>query len=317
MMLCARCGLRTSCMPAADSGSTSIARRCCEWHSRTDGGPSSTMMTAARSRAAQPADILLLDWNAVDDDRLRPDLDPLDLLFARTTARHIREVIVAGRSIVRDGRVTGIEFPAMRTELMDRLRAGLRENAGLARCAAASSSARSRPISKPSRRAASSSFGSIMPIAKVHRISASAPDDVERHRGGDCVGTYRSQRRHRGAGEDRRQWPRQRFLARARDARVELAVPAPSAVRGGGAHLPGHVGRHRRRHGAALGRVRTRQRGDGAAGPVARHRPRPHAGAAVRASRPRWRRSIRSRPACVRRWTTPASPIRQTCISCR
>jgi 5-methylthioadenosine/S-adenosylhomocysteine deaminase len=79
-----------------------------------------------------PADILLLDWNAVDDDRLRPDLDPLDLLFARTTARHIREVIVAGRSIVRDGRVTGIEFPAMRTELMDRLRSGLQENASLA-----------------------------------------------------------------------------------------------------------------------------------------------------------------------------------------
>lgn len=79
-----------------------------------------------------PADILLLDWNAVDDDRLRSDLDPLDLLFARTTARHIREVIVAGRSIVRDGRITGIDFPAMRTELMDRLRSGLQENVGLA-----------------------------------------------------------------------------------------------------------------------------------------------------------------------------------------
>lgn len=82
--------------------------------------------------SGKPADILLLDWNAIDDDRLRPDLDPLDLLFARTTARHIREVIVAGRSIVRDGRVTGIEFPAMRTELMDRFRSGLQENAGLA-----------------------------------------------------------------------------------------------------------------------------------------------------------------------------------------
>jgi hypothetical protein len=68
----------------------------------------------------------------VDDDRLRPGLDPLDLLFARATARHIREVIVAGRSIVRNGRVTGIELPAIRTELMDRLRSGLQENADLA-----------------------------------------------------------------------------------------------------------------------------------------------------------------------------------------
>ena len=82
--------------------------------------------------ASQPADVLVLDWSAVDDDRLRPDLDPCDLLFARTTARHIREVIVAGRSIVRDGRVTGIDFPAMRAELMERLRSGLRQSAGLA-----------------------------------------------------------------------------------------------------------------------------------------------------------------------------------------
>ena len=86
------------------------------------------MTTAARSPAGEPADILLLDWDAVDDDRLRADLDPLDLLFARTNARHIREVIVAGRSVVRDGRVTGIDFPAMRDELMERLRSGLREN---------------------------------------------------------------------------------------------------------------------------------------------------------------------------------------------
>jgi hypothetical protein len=31
-----------------------------------------------------------------------PNLDPLDLLFARATARHIHELIVAGRPIVRD-----------------------------------------------------------------------------------------------------------------------------------------------------------------------------------------------------------------------
>ena len=53
--------------------------------------------------AGEPADILLLDWNALDDERLRSDLDPRDLLFARATSRHIREVIVAGRTVVRDG----------------------------------------------------------------------------------------------------------------------------------------------------------------------------------------------------------------------
>jgi 5-methylthioadenosine/S-adenosylhomocysteine deaminase len=79
--------------------------------------------------AGEPADILLLDWDAVDTERLRPDLDPRDLLFARTTMRHIHELIVAGRTIVRDGQVLGVDFPAMRDELLTRLRSGMSQNA--------------------------------------------------------------------------------------------------------------------------------------------------------------------------------------------
>ena len=56
--------------------------------------------------AGEPADMLLLDWARVDDDRLKTDLDPRDLLFSRVTADHIEEVIVGGRTIVKDGRVT-------------------------------------------------------------------------------------------------------------------------------------------------------------------------------------------------------------------
>jgi cytosine/adenosine deaminase-related metal-dependent hydrolase len=75
--------------------------------------------------AGQPADLLLLDWAALDEDRLRLDIDPLDLLFARTTARHIREMIVAGRPVVRDGRVLGVDYLAMRDELLARLRSNI------------------------------------------------------------------------------------------------------------------------------------------------------------------------------------------------
>jgi cytosine/adenosine deaminase-related metal-dependent hydrolase len=82
--------------------------------------------------AGQPADILLLDWNAVDDDRLHPDLDPLDLLFARTSARHIHELIVAGRPIVREGRVLGIDYPALRQDMLARLRSSMAQNAAFA-----------------------------------------------------------------------------------------------------------------------------------------------------------------------------------------
>jgi cytosine/adenosine deaminase-related metal-dependent hydrolase len=79
-----------------------------------------------------PADILLLDWNALNADRLRADLDPLDLLFARSTARHIKELIAAGETIVRDGRVIGIDHAAMNEDLLARFRHGMAQNAILA-----------------------------------------------------------------------------------------------------------------------------------------------------------------------------------------
>jgi cytosine/adenosine deaminase-related metal-dependent hydrolase len=82
--------------------------------------------------AGAPADILLLDWNTLDADRLRTDLDPLDLLFARATARHIKELIVAGKTIVCDGRVLGIDHAAMNEDLLGRLRHGIARNATLA-----------------------------------------------------------------------------------------------------------------------------------------------------------------------------------------
>jgi cytosine/adenosine deaminase-related metal-dependent hydrolase len=76
----------------------------------------------------EPADILLIDWDALDNDRLRDDLDPRGLLFFRATSRHVREVIVAGRTIVREGKVLGIDYPAMSGELIARLRTGLKAN---------------------------------------------------------------------------------------------------------------------------------------------------------------------------------------------
>ncbi|MBV8840720.1 MAG: amidohydrolase family protein [Alphaproteobacteria bacterium] len=79
-----------------------------------------------------PADLLLIDWGRLDEDRLRPDLDPLDLLFARATMRHVRELIVAGRTVMREGDVPGIDLHAMNAELHARFRHGIAQNASLA-----------------------------------------------------------------------------------------------------------------------------------------------------------------------------------------
>ena len=80
-----------------------------------------------------PADILVLDWDAVDADHLRDDLDPQDLLFSRATMGHIHELIVGGRSVVREGRVLGIDYSAMRDDMLARLRSAMHQNDGLAK----------------------------------------------------------------------------------------------------------------------------------------------------------------------------------------
>jgi cytosine/adenosine deaminase-related metal-dependent hydrolase len=79
-----------------------------------------------------PADILVLDWDAVDHERLRPDLDPQDLLFSRATMNHIHELIVGGRSVVREGQVLGVDYPSMRDEMLERLRADMGKSARFA-----------------------------------------------------------------------------------------------------------------------------------------------------------------------------------------
>jgi len=76
------------------------------------------------------ADLLVLDRAALDEDALAP-VDSLDLLFARATKRHLRELIVAGRSVVKDGRLAGVDLPAAQVELRALFRAGMPERAGL------------------------------------------------------------------------------------------------------------------------------------------------------------------------------------------
>ncbi|MGA7975136.1 MAG: amidohydrolase family protein [Pseudolabrys sp.] len=79
-----------------------------------------------------PADLLLLDWAALDDDRLFEQIDPLDLLFSRAAAKHISELIVGGRTVVKDGKVLGADLPDARAEVIARMRAAMPDNAALA-----------------------------------------------------------------------------------------------------------------------------------------------------------------------------------------
>src|SRR5208283_1879473 len=57
-------------------------------------------------RIGAPADIVVLDLDAV------MPVEPVDLLFARATAAHVDRLIVAGRDVVRDGKLATVDLDA-------------------------------------------------------------------------------------------------------------------------------------------------------------------------------------------------------------
>lgn len=63
-----------------------------------------------------PADVLVLDTRRLDPDAIM-DVAPLDLLFARGTKAHAADLHVAGRQVVADGRLTGIDLAAIEAEV--------------------------------------------------------------------------------------------------------------------------------------------------------------------------------------------------------
>ena len=88
-------------------------------------------------KAGGAADMLLLDWAALDEDGLLDAPDPVNMLFSRATARHISELMIGGRTIVRDRRVLGVDLPAVRQEVLAQIRSGLTANGTLASALAA------------------------------------------------------------------------------------------------------------------------------------------------------------------------------------
>ena len=94
---------------------------------RTVSGPAAEV-AGTEGGLIQPgrsADLLLLDWETLDDDALFPDIDPLNLLLARGTGAHIDEMLVGGRTVVEHGQVVGVDEAALRAELVARMRAAI------------------------------------------------------------------------------------------------------------------------------------------------------------------------------------------------
>jgi cytosine/adenosine deaminase-related metal-dependent hydrolase len=72
-------------------------------------------------KAGEPADVLALDLDSLDRDAVMP-VEPVDLVFARATQAHVAHLVVAGKSVVRDGKLLGVDLD----EAHARLRASTR-----------------------------------------------------------------------------------------------------------------------------------------------------------------------------------------------
>jgi cytosine/adenosine deaminase-related metal-dependent hydrolase len=90
-------------------------------------GAAADALPGGRIAPGAAADVMVLDWDTLDDDPLFDDIDPLHLLLARGRGIHIDQVVAAGRTVVQGGRSTGVDEPVLRAELQARVRAALAE----------------------------------------------------------------------------------------------------------------------------------------------------------------------------------------------
>jgi cytosine/adenosine deaminase-related metal-dependent hydrolase len=78
-----------------------------------------------------PADILVLDYEQLSYDVVEGMIDPLEIVLTRATARHVKSLHVAGREVVRNGHVLGVDLPAIEREVIAQTRAYAERMRGL------------------------------------------------------------------------------------------------------------------------------------------------------------------------------------------
>lgn len=84
-----------------------------------------TGIDAAPLAPGAPADLLEIDRSYAAD--VVVPADDAALLLHRATSRHIRRLVVAGRTILEDGALTGVDLPGIERELDAQVRHGAAE----------------------------------------------------------------------------------------------------------------------------------------------------------------------------------------------
>ncbi len=80
---------------------------------------------SGRIEPGADADLLSLDLDALSSDLIEPHVPAIDLLLARAGKQHVQDLIVAGKDVVRDGKLAHLDLPALEADLLARFRRDL------------------------------------------------------------------------------------------------------------------------------------------------------------------------------------------------
>lgn len=95
-----------------------VARACSVGHAAVDGAIGHGIV-----KPGAPADLVVLDGEAITTDVIPGSIDELSLLLARACAHHVRRLFVGGKLVVDNGEVVGVDEDALRAEIIEQCRA--------------------------------------------------------------------------------------------------------------------------------------------------------------------------------------------------
>jgi cytosine/adenosine deaminase-related metal-dependent hydrolase len=70
-----------------------------------------------------PADVVVLDFDTLAYDLIEGMAEPVEVVLTRATTRHVKGLFVAGREIVHDGKVLGVDLDVIEAEVVKMARA--------------------------------------------------------------------------------------------------------------------------------------------------------------------------------------------------
>jgi 5-methylthioadenosine/S-adenosylhomocysteine deaminase len=73
------------------------------------------------------ADLIVMNWDALDNFSVFDDIDPLDILLARGNASYIQQVLVNGRVIVQNGKLSQLNEAELAVELHSQWKAAIQK----------------------------------------------------------------------------------------------------------------------------------------------------------------------------------------------